>query len=536
MRINSPKYRLYFFICPFCLLFLTTIFLIFFYRTPQKIDLRGFAPNDALAFFEVDDLSKTLDALTENKTFQELAKSKKDFSALKNVQIAVIVTGFETSEKQITDENSILNFQPHFVAIAETYAWEFQTDSLVRNQINAFVKKNYGDDATLEINDKNGGKSYVWTAKDGRTTFAFVEKSRIYFSNDETAIEKCLAVKRGETESLLKDENLSNALSLKSENNLAFGYVSSEGVAQIANLTGISTAIEATENEEERSFIARVLPQIFRNTTKEIVWTAQKKERKVEDRFYISLTDEVSSVFRETLQTSAKTEINAPKFLPDDVFSATLYNLKNPLIAWRSLLLVTAKNTDAASGKLLIQFSGDLLGPYGISDAETFLSAIGSDILTAQFDAEGEKSVSVFTVKDAEKVKKSIAEINFKFPPEKQENAEIWQSEDKTLTAAFTENKLVLGDAESVLKCLRTKQNGQNLKIFSTSSAVSTTYSKIADPTEKIADLLGNTLENKNISAFYLTETDFVKKSIERKTVSDFGLLGTILENINSEN
>ena len=536
MRINSPKYRLYFFISLFCILFCTAIFLILFYRTPQKVDLRGFAPNDALAFFEVDDLSKTLDALTENKNFQELAENKKDFSALKNVHIAVIVTGFETSEKQITDENSILNFQPHFVAIAETYAWEFQTDSFVKNQINAFVKKNYGDDAKLEISDKNGGKSYIWTAKDGRKTFAFVEKSRIYFGNDETAIEKCLAATRGETESLLKSENLSNALSLKSENNLAFGYISSEGVAQIANLTGVSTAIETTENEEERSFIARVLPQIFRNTTKEIVWTAQEKERKVEDKFYISLTDEVSSVFRETLQTSAKNETNAPKFLPDDVFSATLYNLKNPLIAWRSLLLVTAKNTDAASGKLLIQFSGDLLEPYGISDAETFLSAIGSDILTAQFDAEGENSVSIFSIEDAEKIKKSIAEINFKSLPEKQENAEIWQSENKNLTAAFTENKLVLGDPKSVLKCLRTKQNGRNLEIFSAVSAVSATYSKDTDQAEKSADLPGNSPKNKDISAFSLTETNFVKKSIERKTVSDFGLLGTVLENINSEN
>ncbi|MEO8073397.1 MAG: hypothetical protein ABI686_09115 [Acidobacteriota bacterium] len=500
------------------------------------MDLRGFAPNDALAYFEVDDLSKTLDALTENKTFQELAESKKDFSALKNVQIAVFVTGFETSEKQITDENSILNFQPHFVAVAETHAWEFQVRSLIESQLNAFVKERYGESAKLETSDKNGGRNYIWTADDGRKVFAFVEKSRVYFSNDETAIEKCLAATRGETESLLKNENLSRAFSLKSENNLAFGYISPDGIAQIANLTGVSTAIEATENEEERSFIARILPQILRNTTREIVWTAQKNESGIEDKIYVALTTEVSSVFKETLKTNDDNKTNAPDFLPYDVFSATLYNLKNPLIAWRSLLLVTAKNTDAVSGKLLIQFSGSLLEPYGIFDAETFLSAIGSDIVTAQFDAEGEKSVSIFTVKDEEKVKKSIAGINFKSSPENRKNAELWQSEDQNLTAAFIENKLILGDAASVLKCLQTKQNGQNFKGFSVAPAISLTFSKEADSAKKIVSVLGNVNENKSVTSSYLIDTSFTKNGIERKTVSDFGLLGTILVNINFEN
>lgn len=527
MRTVAPKHRFYLLISLFGVFFLITLFLIFIYRTPQTVDLRGFAPNDAIGYFEINDLSKTLDALTENKTFQELAKNKKDFSALKNVQIAVIVTGFETSEKQVTDENSVLNFKPHFVIIAETHAWEFQTNSLVKNQLKAFVEEQYGDDAKLEIS----GNNFVWTANDGRKAFAFVEKSRIYFANDETAIEKCLAAKRGETESLLKNENLQRAFLLKPENNLAFGYISPEGIAQIANLTGVSAAIETTEDEDERSFIARVLPQIVRNTTQEVVWTAQKNGQRIEDKIFISLTTEVSSVLDETLNAPTETETNAPEFLPYDVYSATLYKLRNPQIAWRSLLLVTAKNTDAVSGKLIIEFSGNLLEPYGISDAETFLSSIGSDILTAQFDASGEKSVSIVTVKSAENVKKSIAEINFNSAPENLENAEIWQSKDKLLTAAFIENKLILGDAESVLKCLQTKQNEQYLKSFPASSAVSVTYAKDLDSAEKIIAVLGDVAENKNVSTFYTIETRFTEKGIERGTISDFGLLGMILEN-----
>ncbi len=500
------------------------------------MDLRGFAPNDSLAYFEIEDLSKTLDALTRNKTFQELAENKKDFSALKNIQIAAVVTGFETSEKQITDESSVLNFQPHFVAIIETSTWEFQTRYLVENQINSFIAQRYGDGTKLETSDKNGGKNYIWTAKDGRKVFAFAEKSRIYFSNDENSIEKCLTAGRDETESLLKDENLSRSFSLKPVNSLAFGYVSPEGVAQIANLTGISAAINAAESDDGRSFIARALPQILRNTTREIVWTAEQKDQQIEDKIYISLTGEVASVFKETLKTSAEKESNAQIFLPYDIFSTTFYNLQNPLIAWRSLLLVTAKNTDAVSGNLITQFSENLLEPYGISNAETFLSAIGSDILTAQFDAAGEKAISIFTVTDAETVKKSIAGINFKSSPDKQNNAEIWQSEDKMLAAAFVKNKLILGDAESVIKCLQTGENGRNFKGFPASSAVSLTYSKDFDSAERIVSILGSTFENKQVFVTYVVETRFNENGIERKTVSDFGMLGAILEAVNAEN
>ena len=81
-----------------------------------------------------------------------------------------------------------------------------------------------------------------------------------------------------------------------------------------------------------------------------------------------------------------------------------------------------------------------------MKDAETFLSAVDSEILTVNFDAESEKSVVIVGVKDAEKLKKSIAEINFKTLAEKNLNAEIWRTEDKLTAVAFVENRLILGE------------------------------------------------------------------------------------------
>jgi len=503
-------------------------------RNPQKADMRKLLPGEAIIYLETNDVARTLESVTANRAFRELADSKPDFSALGNMQIAVAVTGFEFSE-----ESSGLNFKPQFVAVAETRAWSWQTVSFAENQLDNFVRKNFGEDAKLERSERNGGKFFNWTANDNRQVFAFVQGSLIYFGTGAATIEKCLAVKRGEADSLVKNEFLSRAYS---ENNLAFGYVSSAGVKKIADFAGVNVAVETTEESGGRSFIARVLPEIIQNTAREIVWTANTTERGIEDVFSVSLNPEISAVVKETLATAEQSSAGLTEFLPPDFFSATRYNLRNPLNAWRSLLLMTAKNTDALSGKLLIEFSDDLLEPYEISGAENFLSRIDSEIVTAQFDAEGEKSVVIVLIKDAENLKNSISkEINFNLEAEKQAGADVYFSADKQTAAAFIENKLILGESESVLKCLQAKQSGSNFtntskfqtskfQNFTASKAVALTFARDVDSAERLAAVLAKKkIENRKLAAFYTTETRITEKGIEREIVSDFGFIGTIL-------
>lgn len=508
------------------------LWLVFLISCNSKpTDLRTFVPSETLVYLETNDLRKTLDALTESKAFQEAAKTKPDFSALENMQIAVAVTGFETSENQVTTENSVLNFKPRFVAIADTHVWNWQTVSFVEKTLGEFVNETYGGEVALETLPKKDGKSFVWTATDGRKVFAYVENSLIFFGNDESLIEKCLSVRRGEADSFAKSEKTFSI----AENTLAFGYVSTDGIAQIANIVGVSAAIEASEGDEERSFIAKVLPEVLRKSAKEIVWTATKHEQGIEDKYEITLENETIKVVKETLTVSSVNQTNSTAFLPNDVFSVTKYDLQNPQIAWRSLLLVTAKQTDELSGKIIVAFADSLLEPYGVSDAETFLSAVDSQIFTAQFDAEGESSVVIADVKNAEVLKKSIEETNFKNAPEKIQNADVWKSEDGETAAAFIENKIILGAAESVLKCLQSKENGQNFTKnplfakFSESKSIAVTLGK--DSGEKTVEVLSEKkAENLQMTTNFLTETRIIPQGIERKTVSPFGLIGTILE------
>lgn len=517
----------------FCLLFSASC-------TSQPTNLKSFAPNETLIYLETDDLGIALESLTESKSFKRLAQKTKDISSVNGVQLAIAVTGFETSEKQVTEQNAILNFKPRLVAIADTHLWNWQTRTFAEEILGNFVNETYGGEVSLQIADKDAGNLYEWTAPDGRKAYAFVKESLVFFSNDQAAIEKCLAVKRGEAESLMKNEGLRRAFDANTENKLAFGYVSADGIAQIANLVGVSAAIKATEEDDGRSFIARVLPQILRNTTKEIVWTASKTGKGIEDKFSIALDQKYSSIFKETLerQTSGSTEL--AEFLPSDIFSATRYSLKNPPIAWRSLLLVTKETTDAVSGSVLQQFSSGLLASYGISNAETFLQSVESDIFTAQFDADGDQAVTLAAVKDLDNLKRSLDEIiDFKAAAENREGAEIWYSKDRNLSAAIIGKALILGNPDAIVKCIGAKSSGQNIAktpdftSFSESRSTAVTFGRNAASNEKIISVLGELKnEEKDVTSIFVTQTDFTERGIERKTISDFGFIGNILEQI----
>lgn len=499
-----------------------------------EVDLRTLAPKDTLIYLETNDLGETLNTLTESKSFRENSASALDFSAVDGIEVAIAVGGFETSENQVTDEQAVLNLKPKFTAIAETHAWSWQVNSLVENNLNDFTKRAYGDDLKLERKSVNETEKFIWTASDGRRTFAVISGSQIFFGNDEESINRCLAAKRGEAESLLKNENLAVEYE-KSKGALAFGFISSEGIKQIADLVGVTVAVGQTEDADMRSFISRILPQILNNTTREITWTAKKGKRGIEDEIFIKTDRETSKVLSETLVSADTNSDEMLQFLPPETISVTVYNLKNPQIAFRSLLLLTAKNTDAVNAKIIAAFSNSLLASYGIADAESFLSAVDSEIVTARL---GENNrFAVVKVKDLDKVEQTVVEvIDFnKEPKIIGKDGKLWIADDENSAAAIIGDFLVIGDLKSVKKSIGEKSSNafSNSALFENlkqSKAAAATLTKDFETTESIVKILGEPKKNQQTVSFNLTETKFGKWGIERKYISDFGFLGTIIE------
>jgi len=506
----------------------------------KPVNLQEQAPSDALVYIETNDLGKAVESLTSNPVFQKLASRQPDLSALRGIQLAVAVTGFEISEERLSEDDKGLNFRPRFVAIAETHAWNYQAKAFTEHKLGEFINEIYGGEVELETVDKHGGRYFTWTAQDGRKAFALVIGSQILFGNDETAIEKCLAVKRGEADSFAKTGKVAAAV----ENTLAAGYVSPDGMAQIATLAGTVLSNRSGESEDAQRFISGVLPAILRSTVKEVNWSAARTEQRIEDRFLFASEKEASSVWKETLVRSGAESENLSVFVPPSPFSVTRYDLKDPQVAWRSVLLLAAKQAGDVHGPILLAFSGSLFDPYGVADGELFLSAVGQQILTVKYDAEGDKTVVIVSVKDVVKVKKAIGgEIDLNKPSEKLNGADLWRSVDGDLAAAFIEgtNIFILGDPESVLQSLAVRENGANFTKnnlfarFSASNAVAVTFGRDVESAGKIVEVLADRKEGENADTGYITETRFNEKGIERTSVSDFGLIGDIVEHLGGE-
>jgi hypothetical protein len=496
-------------------------------------------PGDALIYLETQDLGKALQAVTDNEAFRAAAKSQPDFSALNGIRVGVAVTGFETKDIPTPDGPSELNVQPRFVAMAETTAWNYQAIKFAENKLGEFVNDIYGGGVELERFPRYDGDYFVWTADDGRKAYGLVIGSVIFFGNDETAIEKCVAVRKGEAESIAKNSKL------PSGDFLASGFVSQDGVAQIASIGSIQLAVGAGEEEEVRGFIARVLPEVIRNSVKEVSWTASRDEasKRITDQFSISLVPEVAGVLNESL-AAGDGDPDLSRFVPAQFVSSTRYHLKDGQVAWRSVLLTAQSRTDQLSGNILSIVSSSLFEPYAVEDPEMFLSSIESSIQTVRFDAEGEEVAGVSKVRDLEKLKKALAkDINLSAPPEKFEGGEIWRSKDGEIAVAIVESRVVFGEKSAVEECLAARSAGQNLvtlsvfqPLLTSSKAPVITIGFDNETVAKIAGALGGAKEKvEPISEPYSTETTFTSKGIERRTVSNAGLIGSIIEQFAKE-
>lgn len=495
-------------------------------------DLRTVMPGDALIYMETKDLGALVAAMTESEKYQQVAAATPDLSGINGVEMAVAVTGFETTEQAITEENSVLNFQPRFVAAAETRYWNFQVIHFVEEELGLFISEAYGGEALLQTSKKYDGDYFVWTANDGRKAYALVIGSVVFFGNDESAIERCLAVKKGEIPPIAGNSKITNG------DRLAFGYVSPDGVAQLANISGISLAKRAGDDTESQSFIARLFPELLRNSLKEITWTAVKTDKGIEDRFDIVPTPEIAGVFAETLVPSgASTDDRIVRGLPLSAPGVTKYDLKDPQVAWRSLLLTASKLTDDVSSNILLAFSSAVFEPYGIDDPETLLASVGPMIYTVRFDEDGDKTVFVATVKDMQKVKAALAkELDLGRPPEKVGDADTWLSKESDLRALFIGDAVVVGDPVEVLEFQKRFISEQasptdisGAGSFLGSKAAAVTITNDTTTALKVAEVISAKKEEPvDVNMTWLTETRFTRTGIERKTVSPLGLIGTI--------
>ncbi|HMT09272.1 MAG TPA: hypothetical protein PKA82_14810 [Pyrinomonadaceae bacterium] len=497
--------------------------------TTKPSDMRTLVPAETLVYLETNDLAAALKPIVDAKPFKEVAKSQPDLSALKGVQLAVAVLGFEATEEKLTDEQSVGSVKPRFVAVADTHSWNSTAVAFAEKKLGGFVAEIYGSEPKLEKSDKHGGKYFAWTAEDKRKAYALVIDGIVYFANDEASIDKCIAVRRGEADSILKTDKIKPT----EPGTLARGYVSTDGIAQISGVIGMKLASEASDESEIQSAVAGILPKLIRGTITDINWTMSKGDQGIEDKYQIAMPADVAIVFTETMRSRGRIDRNPFSEVPSSAFVATKYNFQNAEAAWRSIIQIAKRNMDGISGKVIDEFAGSLFEPYGIADPILFFSAGVNAPMTWNMSQDGEKPVLSTVIVDEGKMIRSLL-------PELVANAHSpVRSLESEILAEHTDATWTIGDAESVRRKVPTPGAPAPVTEPSLSSVISyqfnedslsVTFGRESTMTPKLAEIFFSADRGDSIYvSTYLTETTFKTFGMERRTVSDFGLIGQII-------
>lgn len=508
----------------------------------KSADPRTLLPAEPLILIETRDLGAALRAVTETNAFKGAARQVPDITPLDGVPLAIAVTGFETTEKAISDEGSELRFRPHFVAIAETHAWNFQAKAFAEDKLGGFVNELYGGELELETFPRFDGQFYIWTAKDGRKAYGLVIGSLIFFGNDESVIEKCVAVKKGEVPSAATDPKFAPS------DGLAGGFVSREGVAQLAAILGLQIAQKAGEGSEVRSAIAGIVPQLIRNSVTGVTWTARKTDNGIEDKLRLDLEPETAKVLSETLKREGAIDTGVLdaeiRGIPKDIASVTRYSFKDPQVAWRSILLTARSQLTPGSGKLLADFGSLLFESYGIRDPESFLASIGpkdalKNILSVRLDPEGEEPLVIAAPAGSEPVIfKTLSEPLIQGPAA--DGSSSFVSKDEELAFVRNQDIFCLGSKRVSSMCrIDGSVKGParaEYGILASSEAPIVTLTVEHGQAAGIAAVIAEAKEGFDEGiTFSTTETSFDAAGIERRNTSTFGMIGAIIALLGNE-
>jgi hypothetical protein len=193
------------------------------------------------------------------------------------------------------------------------------------------------------------------------------------------------------------------------------------------------------------------------------------------------------------------------------------------------VLLTIQKLTDPGSGKIVAALSNSFFEPYGIKDGEIFLGSVSPNLVTVKYDDEDDVAV-ISRTNDPKTFNSAIDPETAKSP-----GSRIQISE------SGLENVNLLGNAETVAKCTQAHQSGKNLQKQPISGGSNDippirTYGVDRDTAATLATILSERRsDDVSAASRYVVETRFNKNGMERRLVSEFGLIGAIITMLESD-
>ena len=550
------------------------------WNRPARVDMSAYAPAESIVFFEANSLPEIIRGLTTTDAWRALAPpaglnehvgqlgwlsrlsawtgiGTAETVVFSRSQVAVAVLGFKATEETETS----LDIKPRIALIAETHTNLKRVRDAVTKLVNNYARRSAYGEPIITRQEPDETTFITWSTADGKKKIiAAIAQSVAIIGNDEETVRVCLAVRRGERDSLAKDAQLAEMrLRMSAGAALAFGYVSPAGTQRLLEVAAIAYGGQLASDPKIQSAAAILIPQLASRILGGMAWSSRIAGGAVEDNYYLSLQNELALRLESPLATSNERTVEAGEFLPADTNQFTTYNYRAPEAAWRGLNAAISSQLDPTIapviGRFLNEFLDESLKPFGINTPRDFLRTVGPKITTARLDSEGSEMVLLASVRDREALTALVRKrLGAGARSERIGEAEMFTAANRENGAAsFIGDYLIMGGADEVRRCLHERVASHTLnasdalrqaaRTAATNDAPNVlTFTNDDEPARRFISFLsrqsGVRKSAPNLDAlrkalaaipYTLSETRLVEGGFEKKTRSSFGQFGAMV-------
>ena len=549
------------------------------WNRPVRVDMAEYVPADSLVYVEANSLTEIVSAVTATDSWRKLAPAagiKSDYgnigwlsriAALTGIgsaetvvfartQVAVTVLGFDASASDVGDDGSALRIVPRAALVAETHTGATRTRAAIEKLVGDLARRAYGS-PLVQRSESDEELRITWISPvDARRKIVVgMIESVAVIGNDETVVEACLAVRRGERPGLAGDREIGNMRArVGADGALAFGYIPPGNAGRLLEVAALPYVKQLPSSVQ--SVAAGILPQLANRILGGAAWSTRAAPDAIEDTYFVSLQNGTAQRLRAPLAVASDVAPHAAAFVPADTHQFTRYNYREPAAAWRGLNAVISSQLDALTAPFTVLLLEAALKPYGIETPREFLVAVGSELCTARLDNEGDSTVAVVTVRDRDALRAQVRKhLGSGARLTREGDAEMLISTDEERgAAAFIADRLILGRTENVRRCLearaaaRTLANSDDFKqatlsASTASPAATVTYTDDVEYARAFVlyfagrrVVRSDTAEQRAFETalaqqpYAVSETHLVEDGFEKKTRSSFGQFGTLVE------
>jgi hypothetical protein len=542
------------------------------WNRPQRVEMAAYVPADALVYLEANSLPDIAEGIVSTDAWKALAPragirpglgqvrwlsrlaawtgiGSAEAVVLARAQLAVAVMGLDAA-----GEGETLKLKPRYALVVETHTGEARTRSAVEKRIGDFARRAYGE-PRVENSETEGVRFTTWSAPaSDRHIIAAVVGSLAVIGNDASTVQACLAVRRGERPALAGNTQMEEMRRrVGGGDTVAFGYVSQAGAAKVVEIAAAIHFAQSTQDPRQQSLLASMLPQLASKVPGSAGWSARFVGGAVEDHYYFSLQNGIAARFSDALASPPGATLSESELLPRETYSLSSYDIRDPASAWRALNAALSSQVDYLLSLMIPRLLQSSLEPYGIDDPESFLRAVGPQIVTARLDDTGESAVLIVEARDEKALHRLVAQRLGPNPRvERAGDAEILISTNEDHGAAgFVAGHLIMGSEAHVRACLAAHASGPTLAtadafqrashLTSTSDpAFVVTFTDDSSPARTFINAIAAQpgVRTQPASAdleralgqltYAVSETRLVEGGFEKRTRSSFGQFGAL--------